>query len=476
MTSRYKLFLKAFHALSTRYSVKYSCFPAIYFLPVLHINRIHYSDNFSSFCFSYKCSIARFAIALSVLPFKALYILLNSIYYSFAYRPPSYSSFVPRRLFLSHFMESNNNSLNHVFRAVNPSEFDLHVVTSSLYTKDQFNRQFFIPDNSSTVFCRPYAKPLVEIGYIISSVFSVFVVFKDLLRTDSYVNRLFLMNVIVQLLSLHSLVPRRLAFNLNWLFELTCDDITVVFITHEGYSWEHAAMQFFSRFKIPLSLYCHAPITPSNLSCFRNCLPSFYCNDIYVQNRYTLELFAGKYSSNFKLPSIHVYQSLESTKSSNDLAPSLYSSHYSPDEITLLLLPENFLTEVLIFLCFIAAADNSYSFILRLHPLTSPSDIACIKKFISLHLSDLSISISSSTLLVDSNSSYYSVFRSSSAILSTLVNSNSTPVYLNIPNKPCPNPLYFLPPFLYLSCSSFSELSSTSFVRPSSSFYGNLLA
>ena len=175
------------------------------------------------------------------------------------------------------------------------------------------------------------------------------------------------------------------------------------------------------------------------------------------------------------IPSLHVYKSLPSAKTSNDLGLSLYSSASCPDKTTLLLLPENFLEEVLIFLRFIEAADNSYSFILRLHPRTSRSDIAFINKFIYLHLSDLSISVSASTLLDDSNKSFYSLFRSSSAIFSTLVASNSTPVYLNIPSKPCPNPLYFLHSSLYLSCSSFSEISSTSFVRPSSVFYGNLL-
>ena len=132
-----------------------------------------------------------------MLPFKSFYILFNSFRYSFAYRRPSYSSFSPRRLFLSHFIQSNGNSLNHVFRATTPLDNDLHIVTSSLYERDQFNRQFCIPDNSSTFFCRPYAKPFVEIGYIISSIFSVVFVLFELLRADSYVGRLFLMNVMI---------------------------------------------------------------------------------------------------------------------------------------------------------------------------------------------------------------------------------------------------------------------------------------
>ena len=234
-------------------------------------------------------------------------------------------------------------------------------------------------------------------------------------------------------------------------------------------------MWFFSRLRIPVSLYCHAPITPSNLSCFRNCLPSFYCMDLYVQNQYSLKLFVDRYSSSFRIPSLHVYESLPSAKPVSDLgAPrhSTFSRQYKP---TLLLLPENFLSEVLIFLGFIAAADDSYSFILRLHPRTSRSDIACINKFISLHLSNLNLSVSASTLLDDSNACFYSVFRSSSAILSVLMHSFSTPIYLNIPEKPCPNPLYFLHPSLYISCSSFAEIKSTAFVSPSSAFYSNLL-
>lgn len=475
MTSKYKYFLQAFYNLSTHCCVKYSFIPAIYFLPVLHINRVHHSENFSFFCFSYRSCIGRLAFTLLVLPFKVLYILLSSVFYSYAYRSPSYSSFVPRRLFLSHFIQSNDNSLNHVFRAIRPSDFDLHIVTSSLYERNQFNRQFFIPDNSSTFFCRPYAKPFVELGYILSSVSSVVIVLYELFRADSFVKRLFWMNVIIQLFSFQSLIPRRLVFNLNWLFRFTCNDLSDVFITYEGYSWEHAAMQLFSQLNIPVSLYCHAPITPSNLSCFRNCLPSFYCSNLYVQNQYSLELFASEYSPDFMLPSIRVYNSFVSPKFSSNLIPSSRSSFYGSNKTTLLLLPENFLAEVLIFLRFIAGADSSYAFILRLHPRTSASDIACIEKFINRCLPGLSVAVSTSTLLVDSNSSFYSVFRSSSAILATLVNSNSTPVYLNIPDKPCPNPLYFLHHSLYVSCSSFSGITSTSFVRPSSSFYSNLL-
>ena len=326
MTSIYEHLLQVFYNLSTRACVKYSRIPAIYFLPVLHINRIHYSENYSNFCLSYKSSIAKFAKVLTILPFKSLYILFNSVCFSFAYRRPSYSSFAPQRVFLSHFNRSNDNLLNHVFRSVSPSSFDLHVVTSSLYVKEQFNCQFFIPDNSSTVFCRPYAKPFVEIGYILSSIFSVVFILYEFLRADSHAVRLFWINVAIQLLSFQSAIPRRLAFNLNWLFELISCDIFDAFVTHEGYSWEHSAMCFFSRLRIPVSLYCHAPITPSNLSCFRNCLPSFYCMDLYVQNQYSLKLFADRYSSSFRIPSFHVYESLPSAKPVGDLGAPRHSS------------------------------------------------------------------------------------------------------------------------------------------------------
>ena len=234
-------------------------------------------------------------------------------------------------------------------------------------------------------------------------------------------------------------------------------------------------MQFCSRFNIPVSLYCHAPITPYNLSCFRNGLPTFHCRDLYVQNQYTLKLFARKYSPDFMLPSIRVCNFSASASHSGVLASSLHSSFYGSNKITFLLLPENLLSEVFIFLRFISGADSSNTFILRLHPRTTASDIASIERFIKRRLSGLSITVSTSSLLDDSNSSFYSIFRSSSAILSTLVNSNSIPVYLNIPDNPCPNPLYFLHSSLYLSCTSFSDINSTAFVRPSMSFYGKLL-
>ena len=474
MTSRYKFFLEKFHLFSTRYASKYLRLPSIYFLPVFHINRIHFSENSAAFCFSYKSSISRLILVFLALPFKSLLILFSSLFYFFSYRAPSYSSFIPRRLFLSHFIPTSNNILNHAFRHVPASDYDLHIVTSSLYVREQFNCQYFIPDDSSTVFCRPYAKPFAEIGFILSSIFSLVPVVFEFLRSKSYVARIFWLNVGIQLISFHSLIPRRLYYNLNWIFKITSFDATDAFVIHEGYSWEHSAMQFFSRLQIPVSLYCHAPITPLNLSCFRNSLPTFHCDHLYVQNRHSLDLFAARYSQYFRIPTLLVYDSVASLDLSNCLSSPPPSTLSSFDKITLLLLPENLLNEVLIFLRFIACAGDSYSFILRLHPRTSRSDLELINKFIELHLQGFSILISDSTLLDDANSSHYSLFRSSSAILPTLVGSSSTPVFLNIPNKPCPNPLFFLHSSLYLSCSSFSQLSASSFVRPSSAFYKQL--
>ena len=191
MTLKYKQYLLDFYDLSTHYCSRFYRFPAIYFLPIFHINRVHYSENFSSYCFSCGSILSRLVIALSVLPFKVLFILLSSFFYSFAYRRPSYSSFFPRRLFLSHFTKSNSDTLNHAFTAINCTDFDIHVVTSSLYDRTQFNRQIFIPDNSSTIYCRPYAKPFVELGYIFSSLLSVVRVLLELSRADSFVKKLF---------------------------------------------------------------------------------------------------------------------------------------------------------------------------------------------------------------------------------------------------------------------------------------------
>ena len=92
---------------------------------------------------------------------------------------------------LSHFTKSNSDTLNHAFTAINCTDFDIHVVTSSLYDRTQFNRQIFIPDNSSTIYCRPYAKPFVELGYIFSSFFSAVRVLLELSRADSFVKKLF---------------------------------------------------------------------------------------------------------------------------------------------------------------------------------------------------------------------------------------------------------------------------------------------
>lgn len=475
--SQYKYFVKSFFSLSTRYSKLFDRFPLIYFLPIFHINRLHYSENFSSFCFSYKSATKAIIFSLAMLPLKAAYILINSIYFCFAFRPPKFANKNSKRLFLSHLVPSTDTNLKHVFRGIPNSDSDLHLVTSSLYERDQFFCQYFVANNNHTIYCRSYAPPFMEFFNIFYSSLLVPLLIINFFTSNTYVQKLFFLNAINQLVSLQSLIPLRLVYNLRWLSKAINIQISEVFISYEGYAWEHAVMHYFSQSNISVNLYCHAPITPNNLSCFRNSLPSFRPNTVFVPNGQTLQLFLNHFSQNFYLPSIRTFPlPVFLTPPNKKSLVSTYSLSLRQSDKNILLLPENFLSEVLLFLRFIASADSCYSFVLRLHPRTSEKDKKYIQFFIRRFLSHLLINISTSTLDHDSNLAYITLYRASSAIIRPLINSNTIPVFINVPDKPCPNPLYYLDPSLFLSCESFSEMTSIPFVRPSTYYYYNLLS
>ena len=477
MISHYQYFVKSFFTLSTRFSKRFYRIPLIYFLPIFHINRVHYSENSSTYCFSFKSFFKDFIFSLALLPLRSFYILFNSIYFSFSYRTPTFLENKQNRLFLSHFVPSAVTDLKHVFQGIPSCELDYHLVTSSLYDKDYFYRQYFVPNNNRTIYCRSFMPIHLELYYIFYAILLIPLLLFKVFSSRTFIQKLFFLNAINQLISLQSLIPLRLDFNLRWLSSAFNKQISDVFISYEGYAWEHAAMNYFLPTRASVSLYCHAPITPNNLSCFRNNLLSFNCTKLFVANNQTASLFLKSFCSNHKYPSIHTFAHPSSLNPSIDTSMVAHSSipcssHFK----TILLLPENLLSEVFLFLRFISFADKSYTFLLRLHPRTSSKDRNTIKRFIAKFLPYHTIRISSSTLNHDANLAFITLFRASSAIISSIISSNTIPVFLNDPEKPCPNPLYFMDSSLFLSCNSFSQMTSISFVRPSSAFYYRLLS
>lgn len=462
----YKSLITTLFSISCRRSHQYRSNPVIYYLPIFHINRIHFSENHDRYIYSYLSFYLRLLHCFSYVPFKICMIVIKSLCCIPAYKSPLLDRTKARRLLLSYLVKTSAEK-KHVFTGIDSSDTDLHLVTSSLYDKDELFDQYIIPDNSNTIHCRTYAPPQIEIHNIISSISSAIVLFVRSAFCNSHSERIFLLNASLQLISLESLIPLRLIYNIRWLIRSGPLLISEAYLTHEGYAWEYAAIDCFCQLNIPVSLYCHAPITPNNLSCFRNLFSNRPVKNVFVPNSHTRKLFLDSYHPSSPLPRINIF-SLPLLSNSPTTAP---HSTSRPGTQTFLLLPENLLFEVLIFLQFISVADSGHSFILRLHPSTIPAHKSIIQKYIHNNLSHLSITYSRSSLYQDASHSHYALYRSSSAILSTLLHTYVTPVFLDIVDKPCPNPLYFLDSSLFLSCASFSDITSTSFVRPPSSFY-----